>query len=617
PRRTPCSNKASDIVFAVDSSFSIHPIDFTEQLNFLMAVLDQLPFGPDQFKVGVLTFASEVKLEIKFDQFKHKWDLRKAIGKIKHLEGGTNTQDALNFVRTKMFTPEFGARLSARKQLVIITDGRSMNESATVEEAGLAKDQGIEIFSIAVAIGPGEDGETRSMASEPKSRHVFKVGDYKALAAIASSVSGAACDGEFDFSCVDLTGIPISFSFFASSACKESVLEILFLLDSSTSMWATDFQRMVAFTKEVTESLDIANDRTRVGVIVYSDRPVTLLSLKDEQNQDNLRKVLNKAPYVTGRTDTAYVIKHARTEGFSKSRPYVARIVVLLTDGESNDNKETLKQAKAAQDDGIGVFIVGIGKAVKKNLRVLSSDPESDSFVFHMQDTHKRFTVPMLLAERTCKEAINLAETPPSERCPETPSDVLFVYDSSALNRQHNNLVIRTISSVVASKHLTNPGALRVGVIREPSPTPAHLKSTASDIALSEEWMRKSGFRRRLDPRLKSKDANLHSLLEKARQNYFPADQWSLPENKKRRRVIVLFLDYTVLSKYRTYIAADMLKSHSDVEIAVVTLGKSFSERQATEMASKPTHTYIIKPSRKGQGRFKRIEEKIIKLLCR
>ena len=202
------------------------------------------------------------------------------------------------------------------------------------------------------------------------------------------------------------------------------------------------------------------------------------------------------------------------------------------------------------------------------------------------------------------------------EKCPGQLSDLIFVYDSSALNRQHNNLVIRTISSLTASSRLNNPGYLRLGVIRDASDRSTNLGQSVPDIELSGDWTRSPEFRRRLDPRSRPKLAAANSLLARVRRFYFPADQWSLPQHKRRRRLIVLFLDSPVTSKYDAYNEARMLRKHSDVEIAVVVLGKNFSERQATEIASNPNSTYVIRARRKGKGRLKRIEEKIIKLLC-
>ncbi|GFR72408.1 collagen alpha-1(XII) chain [Elysia marginata] len=70
PLPEPCSSdKASDLVFALDSSFSIRVIDFKQQLNFIKAVIDQLNLGSGRYQVGVMTFATEAKLEVKLDQF--------------------------------------------------------------------------------------------------------------------------------------------------------------------------------------------------------------------------------------------------------------------------------------------------------------------------------------------------------------------------------------------------------------------------------------------------------------------------------------------------------------------------------------------------------------------
>ena len=49
--------------------------------------------------------------------------------------GGTNTPTALNLTRTVVFDPKNGARPSARKVVVLLTDGESYDFNLTVQEA--------------------------------------------------------------------------------------------------------------------------------------------------------------------------------------------------------------------------------------------------------------------------------------------------------------------------------------------------------------------------------------------------------------------------------------------------------------------------------------------------
>ncbi len=81
------------------------------------------------------------------------------VDRMRYLDQSTNTQGALRYARTTMFTPQNGDRRDAPNSIVIITDGvpqipQDLNEARrlAVQEAELARQQGINVF--AIGVGP-------------------------------------------------------------------------------------------------------------------------------------------------------------------------------------------------------------------------------------------------------------------------------------------------------------------------------------------------------------------------------------------------------------------------------------------------------------------------------
>ena len=60
--------------------------------------------------------------------------LLKAMDNIHYMGGGTNTADALNALRTQMFSQNMGARPNVPRIAVVITDGRSSSTANTVSQ---------------------------------------------------------------------------------------------------------------------------------------------------------------------------------------------------------------------------------------------------------------------------------------------------------------------------------------------------------------------------------------------------------------------------------------------------------------------------------------------------
>ncbi|CAG5135397.1 unnamed protein product, partial [Candidula unifasciata] len=562
-----CFKMSADIIFAVDSSHSIRSDDYHRQLSFLKAIVDKFTIGQNQIQVGVVSFASSVRLDVKLNDFNNSRDLKIAIGNIKQLDSGTNTQDAIHFIHSFLYEPQNGGRPWAKKQMVVITDGLSSNLSATLLEASIARSKGIEVFSVLVGEGI-DDFETRAIASDPKEHHVFRVEDYKALMSIQKSLSSAACQSKLLPIC-DATFI------FVSPGCKSSSADVIFLMDSSSSIWKPDFNKQIKFLQQVISSFTIGKHATRVGVIAYSDAPITLVSLSDKQTHEYIHQALANAPYITGGTNTAFAIKHARKlfKSSGGARYDAAHVIIILSDGQSNNLKETIAEASHAHSDGVYIFSIGIGnKTEAEELMALASDPD-DQFVFHVNDYEALSEIKELLAIKTC-----------DDDCPALPTDAVFIYDTTALSRYHHDYVIKVITEITESKIL-NSENLRVGVMRETFNEPV---SPLHDIELTNEWTQ-SDFKTQLDPDSRTASADL--LFRKARHNYFhPTIHF---DNISSKRTIILFLDSLLKNPNGAALEAMRLR-RSHVNIVVVTLGKHTRRTEVERLASSPHDTHVI-----------------------
>ena len=62
----------------------------------------------------------------------HRGSLLKGIDNIRYMGGGTNTADAINTMRTQMFSQGMGARPGVPRVAIVVTDGRSTSVADTV-----------------------------------------------------------------------------------------------------------------------------------------------------------------------------------------------------------------------------------------------------------------------------------------------------------------------------------------------------------------------------------------------------------------------------------------------------------------------------------------------------
>jgi len=172
--------------------------------------------------------------------------------------------------------------------------------------------------------------------------------------------------------------------------CEKIKTDLVFLIDSSGSVGQKNVDSTAKFLKEVVKELPVAADSVRVGVVQYS-------GLDKYDNEDNqfhhtleqplkhgttLEKV-NKAldgmkwhgkgdggtELADPMTYTGEGINHVLQKEFPSGRRGAKKILVILTDGQSNSRNEAFKvdkMADKARSQRIVVLAVGIGKDVHR-----------------------------------------------------------------------------------------------------------------------------------------------------------------------------------------------------------------------------------------------------------
>lgn len=160
------------------------------------------------------------------------------------------------------------------------------------------------------------------------------------------------------------------------------------------------------FIHNVVDILDIGPNKTRVGLMTFSDEAEFHVKLEQAVDKESFMTMSNTAKYIGGGTDTGNALRHLREEGFygeeSEQRPGVAKVVVILTDGLSISPDITAREAKLLQNTGVQIFSIGIGEGVdKQELEDMASKP-ADKFLLHVDDFGALDGIRMMLAARAC-----------------------------------------------------------------------------------------------------------------------------------------------------------------------------------------------------------------------
>ncbi|XP_036092335.1 collagen alpha-3(VI) chain isoform X6 [Rousettus aegyptiacus] len=435
-----------DIAFLVDGSSALGPANFNAIRDFIAKVIQRLEIGQDLVQVSVAQYADNVRPEFYFNTHSTKRDVVTAVRKMKPLEGSALlTGAALDFARNELFKSEAGYRAAegVPKLLVLITGGKSLD--AVSQPAQELKDNNILCFTIG-----------------------NKDADQAELEEMAFDASLVFTPTPAEFRAAPLQGLlpglmtPLK-TLSGSTEVHANKRDLIFLLDGSFNVGKTNFPYVRDFVMNVVNRLDVGSDSVRVGVVQFSDTPVTEFSLDTYQTKSDLLAHLRRLQPQGGaglNTGSALRYVHANhfTEaGGSRIREHVPQLLLLLTAGQSND--AYLQAANALAREGVLTFCVGANQADRAELEQIAFNP---SLVYLMDDFSSLPALPQQLIQPLTTyvsggvEEVALAQ-------PETKRDILFLVDGSA-NVVGQFPAIRDFLSKVIDELNVKPDGTRIAV---------------------------------------------------------------------------------------------------------------------------------------------------------
>ncbi|KAG8442862.1 hypothetical protein GDO86_011610 [Hymenochirus boettgeri] len=426
-----CKNMKADILFLVDSSASINPDDYEKMKDFMDSMVKQADIGPDRVQIGLIQFSSETREEFALNKYRKKNEIQEAIERIRQMQQGTLTGQALTDV-LPYFSTARGGREKTKQYLIIITDGEAQD---TVEKPAKAiRDYGVTIY----AIGVQDANNTQLLEIAGKQEQVYFEDNFDALAFLNKQIMFEICNPE-------------------DSCKKTEMADIIFLIDASTSISRGEFRLMQRFMEALVNDSLVGKTNVQFGAVVYSTDPAEQFSLNSYSTKLDVLEAIKKLPQIHGYTYTAKALEYTRVR-FGPSyggRSGVSHILILITDGEttSADRPNLPVVSKSLKDDGILVFAVGVSMANPKELQQIAGQPDR---WFLVQDYKALDTLHENITQIVCNE------TKPA--CSHEQLDLVFLIDGSASITPSNFTTMRTFMKGIVDSFNIGQNKVRIGV---------------------------------------------------------------------------------------------------------------------------------------------------------
>ncbi|XP_056656656.1 collagen alpha-4(VI) chain-like [Monodelphis domestica] len=366
----------ADIVFLVDSNLT--PEKSQNVQDFLSTLVNGLNIGKDQIRVGLVQYSNTSSTEFSLSTYPHKEDVLRHIKRLKFKHGDAQTGRSLRFVLENLFQEVAGSRIrqGVPQIAVLITDEPAQDDIKG--PASALRKAGVLLYTI--GLQGAVLSELREMASDPDDKFVFMVTDASPLGDLSQNVLLALCTTIVE---VTQQGSQVS------AACrKAAVADLVFLVDSSTSIGPENFQKVKSFLYSLVLGLEIGRDQVRVGLAQFNDNIYKAFLLNQFPRKSDVLEQILSLPYRTGGTRTGSALNFLRTEFFtesagSRAKDNVPQIVILVTDGESND--EVAEAASKLKGQGVSIYVVGINVQDVQELKTIASKP-LEKFLFSIED---------------------------------------------------------------------------------------------------------------------------------------------------------------------------------------------------------------------------------------
>lgn len=121
------------------------------------------------------------------------------------------------------------------------------------------------------------------------------------------------------------------------------------------------------FVSAFVEELDVERGVARIGLVLFSDNVRLGFNMDQFITRLDIIEEVQRLPYLRGSTNTAAALRYVTNTMFTQmggDRNNARNVAFLITDGQSNNREETMKEAKTLKDKGIDLFVAGIGKTI-------------------------------------------------------------------------------------------------------------------------------------------------------------------------------------------------------------------------------------------------------------
>ncbi|KAL3068771.1 hypothetical protein niasHS_017337 [Heterodera schachtii] len=371
-----------DLMFIIDTSQSVQEA-FEQQLQFAVDLVKRLPDQDfaQRVQVGAVSFNKKAQLQFTMGQLKEKPAILEALLHINHTGGGTSVVSGVNLAMDQVAKHR---RKGTRLMVVLISDGTSQDPWADViRSADRLRAAEADVYAVTVS----HDyffrelelyaGNKWFVYIDARIRQFLDEAEMSLVECKSPSVPSLSRDVRQDeTNGTTLTALLPNMTTVtpqqtaataAGGNCDKDPVDLMFIIDTSTSV-QKEFYAEKNFALDLVRVLPEQDfsKRLSIAMVKFSGKADIHFHFHPGRTREDIIYDIERAEHTGGETSLATAAELAFREIFRLRRPEARLIVVIITDGNSQDEwkdvKAAAKKLRETTAGGNGVYAVTLSE---------------------------------------------------------------------------------------------------------------------------------------------------------------------------------------------------------------------------------------------------------------
>ena len=153
---------------------------------------------------------------------------------------------------------------------------------------------------------------------------------YLWFAKLLVSLSSSLCKNVVSSYCYRELTVVCKLSFVSEIECPNP-LDLVFLVDDSSSISENDWPRLLNYLRQVTTRFNVSRVATRIGIVRYASDANIIYRLTDSQTQPAVQRAIREMRHLGGSTNLAAAMRVAYQQVFIPATRVGAAKVLYVT----------------------------------------------------------------------------------------------------------------------------------------------------------------------------------------------------------------------------------------------------------------------------------------------